>query len=107
MSPLRPKRISSRPADEPIFTKPTGMDFEKRRLIVPPGFIDLAVLQGGNEYVKVSDLVTIVNAFIAKMEELRIELAQAKLHLASMSGENISEKDSEDEGVLTGYAAED
>ena len=90
---LRPRRRSKRPESQPIFTSPTGMDFEKRRIIVPPSFIDLAVLQGGDEYVKASDLATIVNAFIEEMEKLRIELAQAKLHLAKMSGENISEKD--------------
>jgi len=35
----RGRHISTRPVDEPIFTKPTSMDFEKRRLIVPPGTI--------------------------------------------------------------------
>ena len=92
---VRPKHISSRPADEPIFTKSTGMDFEKRRLIVPPSFIDLAVLRGGDEYVKASDLATIVNAFVEKIEEVRIELVQVKLHLASQSDENIGEKDAD------------
>ena len=33
----RPRHISTRPSDEPIFTSPTGMDFEKRRMVVPPG----------------------------------------------------------------------
>ena len=95
MPGLRPRRRSIRPSSEPIFTSPTGMDFEKRRLIVPPSFIDLAVLQGGDEYVKASDLATIVNAFIKKMEELRIELAQVKWHLASLSDENIEDKDAQ------------
>ena len=90
---LRPRHISRRPEDQPVFTSPAGMDFEKRRLIVPPSFIDLAVLQGGDKYVKASDLATIVNAFILEMEKLRIEMVQVKLHLASMSDENISEED--------------
>ncbi len=33
-APLRPRRMSVRPSDEPIATNPTGMDFEKRRLVV-------------------------------------------------------------------------
>jgi len=79
--PLRPRRQSVRPADEPIFTSPTGMDFEKRRLLVPPSFIDLAVLQGGNEYVKAADLAVIVNAFIEEMNKLlqRLEEISKKL----------------------------
>ena len=28
------RRSSVRPQDEPIYTSPTGMDFEKRRLVV-------------------------------------------------------------------------
>ena len=95
MPPLRPRRDSTRPGDVPIFTSPTGMDFEKRRLIVPSSFIDLAVLRGGDEYVKASDLATIVNAFVEKIEEVRIELVQVKLHLASQSDEDIGEKDAD------------
>ena len=91
----RPKHVSTRPGDEPIFTNPVNMDFEKRRLIVPPSFIELAVLAGGDEYVKASDLATIVNAFVEKIEEVRIELVQVKLHLASQSDENIEEKDAD------------
>ena len=95
MPGIRPRRKSVRPSDVPIFTSPTGMDFEKRRLIVPPSFIDLAVLQGGDEYVKASDLVVIVNAFIEEMEKLRVEVIQMKLHLASLSDENVREKDAQ------------
>ena len=91
----RAKHISTRPRDEPMFTSPTGMDFEKRRLIVPPGFIDLAILKGGNEYVKASDLAIIVNAFIEYTEKLRKEMIQIKLHLASMSDENVKETDAQ------------
>ena len=90
---LRPRHISRRPEDQPVHTNPTGMDFEKRKLFIPPSFIDEIVLKGGDEYVKASDLATIVNAFILEMEKLRIEMIQVKLHLASMSDENISEED--------------
>ncbi len=34
MPPLRPKRISVRPEDQPIHTSPSSMDFEKRRMVV-------------------------------------------------------------------------
>ena len=34
MPPLRPRHRSSRPFDEPVSTNPTGMDFEKRRLLI-------------------------------------------------------------------------
>ncbi len=30
----RPRHRSTRPFDEPVHTNPTGMDFEKRRLVV-------------------------------------------------------------------------
>ncbi len=89
----RPRHRSTRPADEPIFTSPTGMDFEKRRIIVPPGFIDQIVLKGGDEYVKADDLKTLISAIV---DALNVELRQIKLHLAAMSDENISEKDAED-----------
>jgi len=35
---LRPRHRSTRPFDEPIATRPNGMDFEKRRLVVPLGY---------------------------------------------------------------------
>ncbi len=34
MPPLRPRHRSTRPFDEPVSTNPTGMDFEKRRLLI-------------------------------------------------------------------------
>lgn len=34
MPPVRPRHIPTRPADEPVYTNPTGMDFEKRQLVV-------------------------------------------------------------------------
>ena len=33
---LRPKHRSIRPSSEPIHTSPTGMDFEKRQLLIGP-----------------------------------------------------------------------
>ena len=34
MPGVRPRHRSTRPFDEPVSTNPTGMDFEKRRLVV-------------------------------------------------------------------------
>ncbi len=34
MPGVRPRHRSTRPFDEPVSTNPTGMDFEKRRLLV-------------------------------------------------------------------------
>ncbi len=93
MPGLRPRRKSVRPESQPIFTSPTGMDFEKRRLIVPPSFIDQIVLQGGDEYVKAEDLATIVNVFVEMLEKLRIELVQIRLHQQKLSDLNIHEED--------------
>ena len=90
---LRPRHTPSRPSDDPIFTNASGMDFEKRRLIVPPSFIKLAVLKGGDDYVTAEDLATIVNAFVEEMEKLRREMAMTRLHLESITGENITEED--------------
>ena len=36
---IRQRHQSTRPSDEPIFSNPTGMDFEKRGLHIPPNFI--------------------------------------------------------------------
>jgi len=95
MPGVRPRHLSKRPRSEPAATSPTGMDFEKRRILFPPDFIDVIVLKGGDEYVKADDLSTLVSVFVAKMDELRREIAQIKLHLAKMSGENITEKDAQ------------
>ena len=88
----RPKHVSTRPGDEPIFTNPVNMDFEKRRLIVPPSFIELAVLAGGDEYVKAEDIATIVNAVI---ENLGPVLQRIETHLALGSGEELNKEDIE------------
>lgn len=87
---VRPRHRSTRPADEPIFTRPDGMDFEKRRLIVPPSFIDLAVLQGGDEYVKASDLAVIVNAIL---DNLIPALKRIEAHLSQVTGTDYKEED--------------
>lgn len=86
------KDKTGRPVDTPIGSgvNVTGQDLEKRAMIFPPGFIDEIVLKGGDEYVKAEDLKTIINAVV---EILRVELQQIKLHLASMSDENITDKD--------------
>lgn len=34
---VRPNRRSTRPEDQPVYTSPTGMDFEKRRIVAPLG----------------------------------------------------------------------
>lgn len=68
--PIRPRRRSIRPADEPIFTRPVGMDFEKRKITFPPGFIKEIVLKGGDEYVTADDLVTIVSAISIEFEDM-------------------------------------
>lgn len=88
--PIRPRHISGRPEDQPIFTSPTGMDFEKRRLVFPANFIDRIVLKGGDEYVKANDLKTIVNSVV---EVLRMEMQEIILHLASMSDAKITKRD--------------
>ena len=93
MPKVRPDHVSTRPGDEPLFTSPTSMDFEKRRIIFPPSFIDELVLKGGDEYVKADDLKTLISAFATYLEALRIEMVQIKLHLASQTDENIEEKD--------------
>ena len=92
MPPLRPRRRSTRPADEPIFTNVTGLDFEKRRLIVPPSFIDLAVLKGGDEYVKASDLATIVNAILEGLVPI---LQRIETHLELGSDEELNKEEPE------------
>ena len=84
---------TGRPADRPLWTHPTGRDYERRRLIVPPSFIDQANLIGGDEYVKAEDLRVIVNAFIEAMEIQRVELYQIRLHLKKLSNLNIHEED--------------
>ncbi len=46
MPGVRPKHRSTRPFDEPISTNPTGMDFEKRSLLITqvPGSTILAMM---------------------------------------------------------------
>ena len=89
---MRPRRQSTRPGDEPIFTNVTGMDFEKRRLVVPPSFIDLIVLKGGDEYVKASDLAIIVNAIV---ENFKPALDRIEAHLALGSDADLTEEEIE------------
>ncbi len=90
----RPRHISTRPADEPVFTAPTGMDFEKRRLIFPPGFVDEIVLKGGDEYVKAEDLATIVNVVLGTVAPL---LRRIEMHLSLVTDEEIKEDDTSED----------
>ena len=92
MPGVRPRRRSTRPESQPIFTSPTGMDFEKRRLIVPPRFIDQIILKGGDEYVKAEDVVTIINAVLAVVMPT---LKNIETHLAEGSGEELNKEESE------------
>ena len=85
---VRPRHVSTRPEDTPIFTSPTGMDFEKRRIIFPPEFIDKIVLKGGDEYVKASDLVLIIESVLAHLEPV---LQRIEAHLALGSDEDLDE----------------
>ena len=88
MADIRKKHISTRPRDEPIFTSPTGMDFEKRDIIFPPGFIDTIVLKGGDEYVKAEDLKTLIVVIVEHLEPI---LKNIETHLALGSGEELDE----------------
>ena len=88
--PIRPKRISTRPADEPHFANVTGMDFEKRRMIFPPGFIKEIVLKGGDEYVTADDLATIVNLVV---DNIGYTLQRIETHLSEITGEELKEEE--------------
>lgn len=92
----RRNRPPRRPEDQPIYTNPVNMDFEKRR-IASSKSIYITSLIGGDDLVNANDLATVVNAIIDEMRQLRVEMAQVKLHLASISKENITRKDGEQE----------
>lgn len=70
-----------------------ALDMEKRQPSIPADSITKIMLKGGDEFVLAEDLQTLISAFVEEMERLRIEMAQARLHLAKLSGENISVKD--------------
>jgi len=86
---VRKRHLSTRPSDEPIFTNPTGMDFERRKIIFPPGFIDEIVLKGGDEYVKADDLKTLISAIV---DYLGPTLKNIETHLALGSDEELDEE---------------
>jgi len=88
----RPRHRTTRPSDEPVYTSPTGMDFEKRRIIFPPGFIDEIVLKGGDEYVKAEDLKTLISAIVNYLGPV---LKNIETHLAEGSGEELNREESE------------
>jgi len=86
---VRPRHRTTRPSDEPFFTSPTGMDFEKREMVFPPGFIDSIVLRGGDEYVKADDLKTLISAIV---DYLGPVLKNIETHLALGSDEELDEE---------------
>lgn len=47
MTGVRPRHKSNRPADEPIHTSPTGMDFDKRSLYIAPKSIKAHMIADG------------------------------------------------------------
>ena len=83
---VRPRHTSTRPEDKPAYISPTGMDFEKRKMIFPPGFIDEIVLKGGDEYVTADDLKALIYAIIGYLGPI---LKNIETHLASGSGEDL------------------
>ena len=83
---------TGRPADMPIWAHPTGRDLETRALVVPPSFIDKAVLIGGDEYVRVEDIATIVNAILENLQPI---LERIETHLSLGSGEEVNKEESE------------
>ena len=89
---VRKRHISTRPEDTPMFTSPTSMDFEKRKIIFPPGFIDEIVLKGGDEYVKADDLKTLISAIVDHLGPI---LSNIETHLAMGSGEELNKEESE------------
>ena len=89
---VRKRHISTRPSSDPMFNSPTGMDFEKRKMIFPPGFIDEIVLKGGDEYVKADDLKTLISAIV---DHLGPTLRNIETHLAMGSGEELNKEESE------------
>ena len=86
----RPRHLSTRPEDQPIFTSPVGMDFEKRRLIFPPKFIDRIVIKGGDEYVKASDLALIINIVLGSLVPA---LERIEAHLSQITGEEYKKEE--------------
>ncbi len=86
MTGVRPRHKSVRPADEPIFTRPDDLDFEKRKITFPPGFIREIVLKGGDEYVTADDLAKLV---VAVVDGLAPILQRIETHLALGSDEEL------------------
>lgn len=87
---VRPRHTSTRPQDEPVFTSPTGMDFEKRKMIFPPSFIDEIVLKGGDEYVKASDLQVLISAIADYLGPI---LKSIETHLSEITGDSLDEEE--------------
>ena len=86
MPKAKPRHIPSRPKDEPLFTRVDDLDFEKRRMIFPPGFIKEIVLKGGDEYVTADDLAKLVEGVINGLGPI---LQRIETHLALGSDEEL------------------
>ena len=116
---MRERHRSTRPADEPIFTSPTGMDFEKRRLIVPPGIITVisgnlsqtsktASFTAGDETVILADAtnsaieITLPAAAAKANKVYYIKKVDNSGNSVTIKGDSSSEKiDGEEKAILT------
>ena len=68
---------------------PSGIELETRQ-----GYFTSTIIYLQEENVALKELLDkLLNEQIQKLEELRIELVQMKLHLASMSEADVSEDD--------------
>ena len=77
-----------------------ALDMDKRGPSIPLHYITVEMLLGGDDYMTATDLLTVVNTLTQNNEilagliyELTVEMKQVKLHLASVSDEDIDEKD--------------
>lgn len=70
-----------------------SLDMETRQPSIPANYIKNIMLYLGDNYMTSEDIAKLVDPIVTKLHELLIEMEQMKLHLASLSGENISEKD--------------
>jgi len=85
---------TGRPIDTPIGSglAVTGQDFEQRKAVFPPSFIDELVLKGGDEYVKADDLKVLISAIVERLEPV---LRNIETHLALGSDEELGKEESQ------------
>ena len=79
-----------------------ALDMDKRGPSIPLHYITTSMLLGGDDYMTAEDLTTVVNVLTQNNEimaglihELLVEMRQVRLHLASVSDENIDPRDGE------------